>query len=236
MLFSVPTGTSLTRVNDGDGARLRSMPVVVVAAGHPDQHPSVRLDLPNDCLAVHVCIDTHQNEERQREDVYKCASFPFQLGSFRLWEVAIMADRTGIEWTDATFNPWIGCTAVSSACDHCYAEAQTKRWGGDFASRRRMSPENSDRDEHSNWGWPLTDIEPLMPYMPASGRQGWWTWDAEQSMRWMTSGTFPSGRCCWTYPACASLPAFPGATSTAQWPPAVFRPPGNSCPACGAGI
>lgn len=32
-----------------------------------------------------------------------------------------MADHSKIEWTDATFNPWIGCTKVSPACDHCYA-------------------------------------------------------------------------------------------------------------------
>jgi len=28
-----------------------------------------------------------------------------------------------IEWTDHTFNPWIGCQHVSPGCDHCYAEA-----------------------------------------------------------------------------------------------------------------
>ncbi len=33
-----------------------------------------------------------------------------------------MAERSSIEWCDATFNPWIGCTKVSPACDHCYAE------------------------------------------------------------------------------------------------------------------
>lgn len=35
-----------------------------------------------------------------------------------------MSDRTAIEWCDSTFNPWIGCTKISPACDHCYAEAQ----------------------------------------------------------------------------------------------------------------
>jgi protein gp37 len=34
-----------------------------------------------------------------------------------------MADQTKIEWTDSTFSPWIGCTKISPACDHCYAEA-----------------------------------------------------------------------------------------------------------------
>ncbi len=33
-----------------------------------------------------------------------------------------MSERTNIEWCDASFNPWIGCTKVSPACDHCYAE------------------------------------------------------------------------------------------------------------------
>lgn len=43
-----------------------------------------------------------------------------------------MAESTSIAWTDATFNPWIGCTKVSPGCDHCYAEALDKRhrWGG----------------------------------------------------------------------------------------------------------
>lgn len=33
-----------------------------------------------------------------------------------------MGDRTGIEWTDPTWNPMTGCTKVSAGCDHCYAE------------------------------------------------------------------------------------------------------------------
>lgn len=39
-----------------------------------------------------------------------------------------MGERTGIEWTDATWNPMTGCTRISPGCDHCYAAtlAQTK--------------------------------------------------------------------------------------------------------------
>lgn len=40
-----------------------------------------------------------------------------------------MAETSKIEWTDATFNPWVGCTKVSPACDHCYAEGWAKRSG-----------------------------------------------------------------------------------------------------------
>lgn len=43
-----------------------------------------------------------------------------------------MADTTGIAWTDATFNPWWGCTKVSPACDFCYAERDSKRYGFDL--------------------------------------------------------------------------------------------------------
>lgn len=61
-----------------------------------------------------------------------------------------MAETT-IEWADFTFNPWIGCTKVSPACDNCYAAAQDKfrkwtpeGWGG---PRRRTSV--------ANWRMPL---------------------------------------------------------------------------------
>ncbi|KVU48170.1 hypothetical protein WK69_10695 [Burkholderia ubonensis] len=33
-----------------------------------------------------------------------------------------MSENSKIEWTDHTFNPFIGCTKVSRGCDHCYAE------------------------------------------------------------------------------------------------------------------
>jgi protein gp37 len=39
-----------------------------------------------------------------------------------------MADHSGIEWTDATWNPTVGCTKVSPGCDHCYAERLTQRF------------------------------------------------------------------------------------------------------------
>lgn len=40
-----------------------------------------------------------------------------------------MGDKTAIQWTDHTFNPWWGCTRVSPGCEHCYAETAAKRYG-----------------------------------------------------------------------------------------------------------
>jgi len=61
-----------------------------------------------------------------------------------------MAANSKIEWTDHTFNPWIGCTKVSPACDGCYAEHLMDHryhrvtWGAD---RKRTSV--------ANWSKPL---------------------------------------------------------------------------------
>jgi Bacteriophage protein gp37 len=41
-----------------------------------------------------------------------------------------MTDKTGIEWTDATWNPVTGCDKVSPGCDHCYAETIAHRFAG----------------------------------------------------------------------------------------------------------
>jgi protein gp37 len=43
-----------------------------------------------------------------------------------------MAENTGIEWTDHTFNPWSGCVKVSPGCRFCYADAMPP-------ARRRMA-------------------------------------------------------------------------------------------------
>ena len=40
-----------------------------------------------------------------------------------------MSDKSSIEWTDATWNPVVGCSKVSAGCDNCYAETLALRWG-----------------------------------------------------------------------------------------------------------
>jgi protein gp37 len=64
-----------------------------------------------------------------------------------------MADETNIEWCDSTFNPWIGCTRVSPACDDCYAARSTPArtlgvaWGAGEQRRRTAA---------ANWQQPKT--------------------------------------------------------------------------------
>lgn len=54
-----------------------------------------------------------------------------------------MGADSQIEWTDHTFNPWWGCTKVSPACDHCYADLLARRRGfrvwGPGAAIRQLS-------------------------------------------------------------------------------------------------
>lgn len=61
-----------------------------------------------------------------------------------------MGAGTKIEWATHTFNPWVGCTKVSPACDHCYAEGWAKRAGSPelWQGERRRTSE-------SYWKQPL---------------------------------------------------------------------------------
>ena len=63
-----------------------------------------------------------------------------------------MAENSKIEWTDHTFNPWIGCTKVSDGCKHCYAETlMDKRYG-----RVGWCPQGTrQRTSEANWRKPL---------------------------------------------------------------------------------
>lgn len=43
---------------------------------------------------------------------------------------AVAKPKTGIEWTEATWNPVTGCSQVSPGCAHCYAKTFAERWRG----------------------------------------------------------------------------------------------------------
>lgn len=58
-----------------------------------------------------------------------------------------MGENSAIEWTEHTFNPWMGCVKVSAGCVNCYAEAGSKRWG------RELWGANADRQVTSDAYW-----------------------------------------------------------------------------------
>lgn len=104
-----------------------------------------------------------------------------------------MADRTGIEWTDATWNPVRGCSRVSAGCQHCYAERvaarfcgpgqpyeglihpSTKGWNG----KVRLLPEALQIP----WRWTLFVTGPVMRqwgfHCPDKGWRHWKEFTAE---------------------------------------------------------
>lgn len=55
---------------------------------------------------------------------------------------------------------------------------EPKRGDGCAAEFGQGAGNDSDREGTFNWGWPLTDIEPLDPPEPAKGLQGLWNWSA----------------------------------------------------------
>ena len=56
-----------------------------------------------------------------------------------------MGAITRIAWCDATFNPWVGCLRVSTACDRCYAAALSWRYGWRDGKGRDLWDVRADR-------------------------------------------------------------------------------------------
>ena len=63
-----------------------------------------------------------------------------------------MAENTEISWSDATFNPWLGCTAVSAACKNCYAQTLVE---GRFGKAKWGKGQPRVRTSEDNWKKPL---------------------------------------------------------------------------------
>ena len=81
-----------------------------------------------------------------------------------------MGERTGIEWTDATWNPWRGCAKVSPGCAHCYMFREQIRYGRD--------PETVVRSK-TTFGDPLKWAEPRVVFTCS-----WSDWFHEAADPW----------------------------------------------------
>ena len=105
-----------------------------------------------------------------------------------------MAEHSGIEWTDATWNPWYGCEEVSPGCDHCYARREMERYGREWKVTRsktkfddplKWSHEpravftcswsdwfQKDADPWRNAAWSIVEQTPWNTYLILTKRTG----------------------------------------------------------------
>lgn len=109
-----------------------------------------------------------------------------------------MGGQSSIEWCDATFNPWIGCTKVGPGCDNCYAEA-------DFDKRKHVAQWGAGNPRHrtsaANWSKPLAwnkaAANGLFVQCDGCGRREFRKWDNTLP---------PGGLACCSNPECNALP------------------------------
>jgi len=88
--------------------------------------------------------------------------------------VTFMAYPTGVEWTDATWNPIGGCSYASTGCRFCYAallagtqQADVPLYAG-TTNRVKGRPVHNGHltvlpPGHPNWIWPLTWPGAILP-------------------------------------------------------------------------
>ena len=69
-----------------------------------------------------------------------------------------MAVDSGIEWTEATWNPSTGCTKISSGCKNCYAETLSKRLKA--MGQQKYKKEFEYVEHHSDIDLPLNWKKP----------------------------------------------------------------------------
>lgn len=81
---------------------------------------------------------------------------------------------------------WLGARDLASALPRGAglgtAIIGQPRNGFDIAAEFGLAKVNdSDRDQHANWGWPLTDIERWDEPIPMRGAQGFWKWPTPET-------------------------------------------------------
>lgn len=64
---------------------------------------------------------------------------------------------------------WLGCVVCTAVLGEPFSAAQGLPALG-------IERNDSDRNDHFNFAWPLTDVVRLEPPVPAKGAQGFWNW------------------------------------------------------------
>lgn len=81
-----------------------------------------------------------------------------------------MGEKSNIQWTENTWNPWHGCTKVSEGCKFCYMYRDKERYGQD--------PTNIMRSK-TNFKDPLKWNEPKLIFTCS-----WSDWFIEEADEW----------------------------------------------------
>ena len=88
----------------------------------------------------------------------------------------LMADKSKIEWTDATWNPVTGCTKVSPGCANCYAERLFPRvYGREEVFVLARPPEERPRQftdvglHHDRLDHPINRRKPIKIFVCSMG-------------------------------------------------------------------
>lgn len=81
-----------------------------------------------------------------------------------------MGTKTGISWTESTWNPWHGCLKVSPGCKFCYMYTAKKRYGQDPMIVQRSKTQFRE---------PLKWKEPQLVFTCS-----WSDWFIEQADEW----------------------------------------------------
>lgn len=82
--------------------------------------------MPSD-TDTNICTMTSRRQPQQGEALFAAHESGHRaMGSF-----------SAIEWTDATWNPWMGCEKVSPGCAHCYMYREQRQYGHDPEAVRR---------------------------------------------------------------------------------------------------
>jgi len=70
-----------------------------------------------------------------------------------------MGTTTGIEWTDATWNPIRGCSRVSEGCRNCYAESVAYRFSGEGQPYEGLVTIGADGERKRQWNGNVLFVE-----------------------------------------------------------------------------
>ncbi|MDR3408439.1 MAG: ASCH domain-containing protein [Methylovirgula sp.] len=130
----------------------------------------------------------------QRIVIHAAARKMNLLETLDLFRVLTMRDRSDDHRVDAAETclvpekalPILGMAIggeLPMACGLGTAIVGEPRPGPEIAEEFSVPRANdSDRDEHANWGWPMLDIEVWDASVPMRGAQGFWHWPTPEEL------------------------------------------------------